>query len=141
MHSNGPVGRVTSASAVQPSHRDPHGDADTAGERAVERRHAESKPGTAGRELRERVAVRVDERREREAADRAERDADQEGAHGVRVYARNGDVDKDGELVDALERRLREAIVPSGSVDGDAHFAAVRTVVTSARARPARWAP
>jgi hypothetical protein len=77
-----------------------------------------------------------------EARDDREDDRDHsEDAHGARVYARNGDVDKDGEVVDALERRLREAIVPSGSVDADAHLAAVRTVVTSARARPARWAP
>ena len=48
---------------------------------------------------------------------------------GGAVVGLSGDVDADGEIVDALTRRLAAAVCTDGTVDAGGHVARVRRVV------------
>jgi hypothetical protein len=133
MHDTAHLGGVTS-SALAASRTHVEDGADTGAETEADRRpdaHADGRPvAAAPRELLgERVAVRVQERHDREpdqqAGERTDRATDERPHLRPGVYDSAGDVDANGDVVN----RLRRAIAAERPELVDEQLAAVRRLI------------
>jgi hypothetical protein len=131
MHDTAPFGGVTSSPPPSTHHIGEHaeGKAEHQPATSADERHRPGVDAGAVRELlRERVTVRVEQRRHDEADERADEaagDRADKRPHGAAVYGSAGDVDEHGDVVD----RLRDAISDERPELVDDQLEAVRRMI------------